>query len=97
MPDKQDRYRKRKAEQGFQRIELLVPEAAAPYLKAYARALRDAHSLGLALPLFEGMGNGESKRTIDLPPSDNAPPRKKQSLSSTKAAKAEPDFSNGLF
>lgn len=55
MPGKQDRYRKRKAEQGFQRIELLVPEAAAPYLKAYARALRDAHALGLEPPLFDGM------------------------------------------
>lgn len=55
MPDKQDRYRKRNAQQGLQRVEVIVPEALAPYLKAYARALRDAQALGLEPPLFEGM------------------------------------------
>tara|TARA_R110000850_G_scaffold20172_2_gene60185 strand:+ start:3831 stop:4178 length:348 start_codon:yes stop_codon:yes gene_type:complete len=61
MADKQDRYRKRKSEQGFQRVEVLVPEVAAPHLKAYARALRDAHALGLEPPLFEGMGSSARK------------------------------------
>lgn len=56
MTSKQDRYRKRKAEQGFQRVEVLVPEVLAPHLKAYARALRDTHALGTAPPLFDGMG-----------------------------------------
>lgn len=60
MPDKQERYRKRKSEQGFQRVEVNVPKDTAPLLKAYARALRDAHSLDLDAPLFDGM-----KRQID--------------------------------
>lgn len=55
MPDKQERYRKRNAEQGLQRVEVIVPEELAPYLKAYARALRDARALGLEPPLFEGL------------------------------------------
>ena len=62
MPDKQDRYRKRKAKQGFQRVEVLIPKDTAPLLKAYARALSDAHSLGLDLPLFDGMGRQADKR-----------------------------------
>lgn len=55
MLDKQDRYRKRKTEQGLHRVEVLIPQGAVPLLKAYARALRDAHSLGLDAPLFDGM------------------------------------------
>lgn len=64
MPNKQDRYRERKTEQGFQRVELLIPQGAAPLLKAYARALRDAHSLGLDTPLFDGMGRNIDDRQI---------------------------------
>lgn len=64
MPDKQERYRKRNAAQGLQRVEVIVPEALAPYLKAYARALRDAHSLGLDTPLFDGMGRNIDDRLI---------------------------------
>lgn len=71
MPDKQKRYRKRKSEQGFQRVEVLVPEEAVPLLKAYARALRDAHSLGLDAPLFDGMGRQANRHqggTTEKPP-----------------------------
>lgn len=64
MPDKQDRYRERKNAQGFQRVEVLIPQDAAPLLKAYARALRDAHSLGLDTPLFDGMGRNTDDRLI---------------------------------
>lgn len=63
MPDKQERYRKRKSQQGFQRVEVLVPEAAVPLLKAYARTLRDAHSLGLDAPLFDGMKRQTDRRS----------------------------------
>lgn len=62
MPGKQERYRKRKSEQGFQRVEVLIPHEAAPLIKAYARALRDAHTLGLDAPLFDGMGHSMSGR-----------------------------------
>lgn len=68
MPAKQERYRKRKADQGFQRVELLVPEELVSHLKAYARALRDAHALGLAAPLFDGM------RALSQSPEQEPPP-----------------------
>lgn len=106
MPDKQDRYRKRKAEQGFQRIELLVPEAAAPYLKAYARALRDAHALGLELPLFEEIslskrhtshpvGYGTAPETRDQP--KPRAPTANPVRNTTGAATPRPDFDERGF
>ena len=64
MADKQDRYRKRKNEQGFRRVEVLIPQDAIPLLKAYARALRDAHSLALDAPLFDGMERRDGDRPI---------------------------------
>lgn len=69
MPDKQNRYRERKAEQGLQRVEVLIPQDAAPLLKAYARALRDAYSLGMDAPLFNGMAHNNDR------PIDNATAR----------------------
>lgn len=68
MPDKQERYRKRKSEQGFKRVEVLVPHSSAPLLKAYARALRDAHALGLEGPLFNGMEGRAGHRTAGAEP-----------------------------
>jgi hypothetical protein len=56
MGEKQQRYRSGKLASGWERVELLVPGQAAPWLKAYARALRSAAELGLPMPRFEGMG-----------------------------------------
>ena len=102
MPDKQDRYRKRKEEQGFQRIELLVPRMAAPYLKAYARALRDAHALGFEPPLFEGLSQTKSTTREPFAPkqSSNIPTQDSVSSKSderTSKIKPRPDFSSGLL
>lgn len=113
MPDKQDRYRKRNAAQGLQRVEVIVPEALAPYLKAYARALRDAHALGLEPPLFEGM---RSNTRVDPQPATEKFSQKAQRHSATehvqtdpltappspprkpeKTAMPRPDFSKGLL
>lgn len=68
MPDKQDRYRKRKSEQGLKRVEVLIPHDTAPLLKAYARALRDAHALGLEAPLFNGMEGRSDHRMAGAEP-----------------------------
>lgn len=98
MPQKQERYRNKKVEQGFRRVELLVPAVATDHLKAYARALRDAHTLGLELPLFEGM--------VAVPRRD--PPQRPSPLRETVVskpdapyrkpqAKKKPDFSGGLL
>lgn len=73
MPDKQDRYRKRKAEQGLYRVEVLIPQDAVPLLKAYARALRDAHSLGLDAPLFDGMERRPDDRPTGAANAQHAP------------------------
>ncbi len=113
MPDKQDRYRKRKAEQGFQRVEVLVPEALAPHLKAYARALRDAHTLGLEPPLFDGMGSSareilqpvepstaltEQKRELEEHDQPKPPaPAARPAREVAGATKPRPDFSKGLL
>lgn len=86
MLDKQDRYRKRKSQQGFQRVEVLVPEAAVPLIKAYARALRDAHSLGLDAPLFDGMGRQADKRPGGATLEEQAP---KPPAQNTKPAPGE--------
>ena len=103
MPDKQSRYRNRQAEQGLQRIELLVPSACIGHLKAYARALRDAHRLGARFPSFNGM-----PFTPDDTPRHNpvAPPAKPDQTHGTpqprpsrgrQGVQKKPDFSGGLF
>ena len=113
MTVKQDRYRKQKAEQGFQRVEVLVPEAAAPHLKAYARALRDAHALGLEPPLFEGMGSSARKTPEAIMSSTTSaaqeyenkvsdqPVRRTPAVAAprkdTGEANPRPDFSKGLL
>ena len=98
MPEKQERYRNKKVEQGFRRVELLVPAVATDHLKAYARALRDADMLGLELPLFNGMATmprhappqrpSPLRETVVSKP--DAPNRKPQ-------AQKKPDFSGGLL
>lgn len=113
MPDKQDRYRKRKSDQGFQRVEVLVPEDMATHLKAYARALRDAHALGLEPPLFDGMRmfsrDAPHRADHDMAaasreheqaerPQPNAPqPSATSARKTTRATKPRPDFSGGLI
>lgn len=111
MPDKQERYRKRNAAQGLQRVEVIVPEALAPYLKAYARALRDAHALDMEPPLFEGMRVSLQKAPWSeaQPPSSAAQQdehtvrEKTQSDTAAPvrkllgAAKTKPDFTKGLL
>lgn len=96
MPAKQERYRKCKADQGFQRVELLVPQELVSHLKSYARALRDAHALGLAPPLFDGMkhqnGLQESEGSATLPTSLRA-----DGIPIARDPGARPDFSSGLF
>ena len=96
MSDKQSRYRKHKAEQGFQRVEILVPEEAAEHLKAYARALRDAHKLGLALPLFDNLARHRGKPAAPSSPAvvTHAPQDVKKGGNSTPV---RPDFSGGLL
>lgn len=113
MADKQDRYRKRKAEQGFQRVEVLVPEDMAMHLKGYARALRDAHTLGLDPPLFEGMRN-RSRNILpsveqNIQPTEEQlgeanqdqpvtlPSKPAQTHKTTRPTKPKPDFSGGLL
>ena len=56
MGKRQQAYRERRLAQGWERIELLVPAEAAPWLRAYAGALRSAADLGLPMPRFDGMG-----------------------------------------
>lgn len=107
MADKQDRYRKRKVEQGFQRVEVLVPETMAIHLKAYARALRDAYALELEPPLFEGMGTSDRKLTQAIVSNTMSGERQDQPVRPTPTAaalrkvteetKPRPDFSNGLL
>ena len=97
MIDKQDRYRKRKSEQGFQRVEVLIPEALAPLLKAYARALRDAHSLGVEPPLFDGMNGNQSSQVIAPAPSDSAISHQKPHTDKQKKKLKRDFFSKGLF
>lgn len=113
MPDKQDRYRQRKNEQGFRRVEVIVPEELVSYLKAYARALRDTHAFGVEPPLFDGLGN----RSRSIMPSveqniqptaeeideahqdqpDTSPPPKAPSRKTNGPTKPKPDFSGGLL
>lgn len=94
MPDKQDRYRKRKGEQGFQRVEVLVPREMTGHLKAYARALRDAHTLRLDPPLFDGMSR-EAGRQPDATFAINL--RSVSEQGKPKPVKHRPDFSGGLL
>lgn len=96
MSDKQGRYRKHKAEQGFHRVEVLVPEEAAEHLKAYARALRDAHKLGLALPLFDNLARHRGKPAAPSSPAmvTQAPQDVKKSGNSSPV---RPDFSGGIL
>lgn len=113
MPDKQERYRKRNAEQGLQRVEVIVPEALAPYLKAYARALRDAHALGLEPPLFEGMRSNtrpdpqaatakfsqaaQQHSVAEHVQTEPLTALQTRQRKSDKAIKPRPDFSKGLL
>ena len=106
MADKQDRYRKRKSEQGFQRVEVLIPHDTAPLLKAYARALRDAHNLGLEPPLFDGMARtapAQEDRARPTPAEPSTPtiapvkPTARGTGLNTVEAKQRPDFSKGLL
>ena len=96
MSNKQSRYRKHKAEQGFQRVEVLVPEEATEHLKAYARALRDAHKLGLALPLFDNLARHRDKPAAPSSPAvvTHAPQDVKKGDKSTPV---RPDFSGGIL
>lgn len=113
MPDKQDRYRERKTEQGFRRVEVIVPEELISHLKAYARALRDTHALGALPPLFDGMGS--RSQNILLPVEKNiqttaeeieqtnqdhpdpSPSRTAQTRKIVRPTKPKPDFSGGLL
>ena len=113
MPDKQERYRKRNAAQGLQRVEVIVPEALAPYLKAYARALRDAHALGMEPPLFDGLrSNTRPARQDDTAEFSQAAQQHSvaehvqcepltapliRQRKSDLATKPRPDFSKGLL
>ena len=103
MSDKQSRYRKHKAEQGFHRVEVLVPEEAATHLKAYARALRDAHRLGARFPSFDGMppasdGTYSRKPASILPKADRKSGKPEPKIVSGRhAMQKKPDFSGGLF
>lgn len=113
MPDKQDRYRKRKSEQGLKRVEVLVPEAMAIHLKAYARALRDAHALDLEPPLFEGMGSSARQISEAIESNTVSTAQKNERVGQdhprhptpkvaaprnvTGETKPRPDFSGGLL
>lgn len=110
MPDKQERYRKRKSEQGFQRVEFLIPQEATPLLKAYARALRDAHALGLEPPLFDGMrapvrdapqtemaSAGKGHGNAERPQPNASQSFATSSHKTTRVTKPRPDFSGGLI
>ena len=90
MADKQDRYRQRKTDQGFKRVEVLVPFESIPYLKAYARALRDAHELGLERPLFQSMGQRREQEHVSI----NQPENKSREIHEINK---RPDFSGGLL
>lgn len=98
MPDKQSRYRQRTLDKGFQRVEVLIPESSVALLKAYARALRDAQTLGLQPPLFDGM------RLMRPADTEGAQPAARMETFSPvpqkrhrNAAKERPDFSDGLI
>jgi len=99
MTDKQGRYRQRKIDQGLKRVEVLVPSESVPYLKAYARALRDAHQLGLITPSFEGMPRRESPEfRYVYPPSDSHPTKTiEKNIQKPQDKTQNPDFSTGLF
>lgn len=113
MPDKQDRYRKRKNEQGFRRVEVIVPEELVSYLKAYARALRDTHEFGVEPPLFDGLGSRnrsvvqsveqniqtttEGIEEVRQNQTDTLPPTKATPRKTNGPTKAKPDFSGGLL
>lgn len=113
MPDKQDRYRKRKTEQGLQRVEVLVPGELVPHLKAYARALRDTHALGAEPPLFDGMWRAarglpqpmdldaastlRKNEGLEQDHSKGLHPTMPQPRQTAGTAKTRPDFSKGLL
>jgi hypothetical protein len=71
MGKKQANYRKGKLDAGWERVELLVPGEAVPWLKAYAKALKSAIELGLPLPGFQGMGHTAQ---VSAAPVINPPP-----------------------
>lgn len=105
MSDKQDRYRERKEGQGFQRVEVLVPSTMAGLLKAYARALRDAHALELDPPLFGGMGRTNTASTPTEASTENElsdqvahPLADRRHAPNARNPKTNrPDFSKGLL
>ena len=103
MSDKQSRYRKHKVEQGFQRVEVLVPAGATTHLKAYARALRDAHRLGARFPSFDGMpatSDGTCSRkpaSVSTKADRNGGKPEPKIVSDRHAMQKKPDFSGGLF
>jgi len=103
MPDKQSLYRKRQAKQGFHRIEVRVPAEGVAHLKAYARALRDAHRLGARIPSFDGMSSAPDDASRQnraanpaRPDRKHAPPEPGPS-SGKHGVQKKPDFSGGLF
>jgi hypothetical protein len=103
MPDKQSRYRQRQAAQDFRRIEVLVPAEGVAHLKAYARALRDAHLLGARIPSFDGMpcapdDDSRQNRVANpaRPDRKHGPPEPGPSPGKHGVQK-KPDFSGGLF
>ena len=103
VPDKQSRYRKRQTEQGLHRIEVLVPSESIDHLKAYARALRDAHRLGARFPSFDGMPStpddaSRQNRVANptRPDGKHGAPEPGPSRGK-RGVQKKPDFSGGLF
>ncbi|MDQ0314885.1 hypothetical protein [Amorphus orientalis] len=98
MAEKHTRYRERRKQAGWKRVELMVPEEAVPWLQAYARALRDASALNLPLPGFDGMmaqreapsGNATSAPAQEMEPTEQPAPR---SSSRTQRPAARPQTS----
>ena len=68
MAERQQRYRDRRLAEGWERVELLVPATAVPWLKAYAHALRASNKLGLLPPRFEGMGAAAPSISTEVKP-----------------------------
>lgn len=94
MGARQKRYRETKLTSGWERVELLVPAAAVPWLKAYARALRDAVALDLPPPRFDGMGavaeTSASRTPRSTRPSPPPQPRPGLAVPEAAPARAEP-------
>jgi hypothetical protein len=99
MPDKQERYRNRQTDQGLKRVEVLVPIKMAAHLKAYARALRDAHQLCVDPPLFEGMARVAAIQILpqEAVPTTKTNARDIESDTTTQNNTNRPNFSKGIF